>query len=377
MKKVIYTVLFLIFLLPAFNVFAQGTEINFFYSSTCSYCAKEERFLDKIEKEYPEIVINRYSVDKKDNIDLLKEYYKEYNVLQAYYGMVPITFTDSDYFVGFSDEIGEDIERCILKCREGEISKGEFSIVDLEGNINVPLIGKINVKSFSLPILAVILGALDGFNVCSLGALVLILALVLAIKSRKKTLLFGGIFILTTAIIYGLLIVVWYQIFSFFSSYMRLMQVLIGLLGIGGGIYFFKQFLNFRKYGPTCEVSAGKGIIAKFSSKFQDSVKNSVNTLLLLGSILIFAGIITIIEFPCSAVVPVAFAGVLAQSGLSTFQYLLYIAIFVAFYMLDEIIIFLIAFFTTKLWLSSSKVVTWITLAEALILFALGIYYLL
>lgn len=115
--------------------------------------------------------------------------------------------------------------------------------------------------------------------------------------------------------------------------------------------------------------------MAKFSSRFQNSLKNSSDIFLLLGSVLLFAGVITIIEFPCSALLPVAFAGVLAQSGLSTFQYLLYIAIFLIFYMLDEIIVFLIAFFTMKIWLASNKAITWITLAEAVILLGLGIYY--
>jgi len=44
--------------------------------------------------------------------------------------------------------------------------------------------------------------------------------------------------------------------------------------------------------------------------------------------------------------------------------------------MLDEIIVFLIAFFTMKIWLASSKIVVWITLLEAIILLALGFYYL-
>jgi len=374
-KKIIFFVSVFVFSFFAFNISAQEIKIDFFFSPTCPHCAEEEKFLDELEEKYSNIIINRYSVNEKANVDLLKEYYKESDVPVNYYGMVPATFTNENYFIGFNDKIGEDIERCIEKCKKDESSKGDFSIVDLEGNINVPIIGNINVKNFSLPILAVILGALDGFNVCSLGALVLILGLVLAIKSRKKTLLFGGIFILTTAIVYGLLIVIWYQIFSIFTPYMRLLQILIGLLGIGGGIYFFKQFLKFRKYGPTCEVTDGSGMIAKFTSKFQASLKNSTNTLLLLGGVLLFAGILAIIEFPCSAVIPVAFAGILAQSGLSTFQYLLYIGIFLLFYMLDEIIVFLVAFFTMKLWLASSKITTWITLLEAIILFILGIYY--
>ena len=377
MKKITLIILSLVFLFSAFSVSAQEVVIDFFFSPTCPHCAAEKVFLDELQGRHPEVIINRYSVNEKENIDLLNDFYSKYNVSDSYKGLVPVTFTDEKYFIGFNDNIANDLEKCIEKCEKGDVSEGGFSMVDLEGNISVPIIGKINVNDFSLPVLAVLLGVLDGFNVCSLGALVLILGLVLTIKSRKKTLLFGGIFIVTTAIVYGLLIVIWYQIFSFFTSYMRLMQIAIGLLGIGGSIYFFKEFLRFRKHGATCEVATGNGVITNFTSKFKESLKNSTNTILLLISVLVFAGILTIIEFPCSAVIPVAFAGILAGSGLSTFQYLLYISVFLLFYMLDEIIVFLIAVFTMKLWLASNKYLIWITLIEAIILFALGIYYLL
>jgi len=46
------------------------------------------------------------------------------------------------------------------------------------------------------------------------------------------------------------------------------------------------------------------------------------------------------------------------------------------FYMFDEIIIFLIAFFTMTVKLTSAKFVTWITLIESIVLFLLGFYYL-
>jgi len=376
MKKIVFGFLFLILLFSvANNVLAQEVEINFFYSPTCPHCAKEEKFLDEMEEEHPELMINRLSIARSSNVGFLKELYAEHEVPRSKYGAVPVTFIGDHYFVGFGTNIGREIENCILNnlCEREE---GGATFVGLEGEIEVPFLGKINLKKYSLPVMAILLGALDGFNVCSLGALVLILGLVLALKSRKKTLLFGGIFILTTALIYGVLIVIWYSIFSFFARYMNFMQVLVGLLGIGGGIYFLKEFLKFRKYGPTCEVSTGKGLISNFSDKFKESLQNSKNIVFLLLSILFFAAIITIIEFPCSAVVPVAFAGVLAQSGLSTFSYLSYIAIFVIFYMIDEIIVFLIAFFTMKVWLASSKVVTWVTLLESIILFILGAYYL-
>ena len=380
MKKLIFIIFVfgLVFFIFDF-AFAQEsqTEINFFYSSTCPHCAKEERFLDELQEKYSDIKINRFVISDKDNVELLKKFYKDYNVLPEYYGMVPVTFTNERYFVGFNEEIGKSIDDCILECKKDNISKGDVTIIDLEGNINLPIIGKINIKKYSLPVLAVLLGFLDGFNVCSLGALVLILGLVLALKSRQKVLIFGGLFIFTTALVYGFLIVIWYKIFSFLVPYMRIMEILIGLLGIGGGIYFLREFIKAKRQGPTCELSSGKQIISKFSSKFQNSLQKSGNIFLLLGMVLLFAAIITIVEFPCSAVVPVAFAGVLAQSGLSAFSYLFYIAIFLVFYMLDEIIVFLISFFTMKIWLTSNRVMIWFLLAEAIILFSLGLYYLL
>lgn len=378
MKKLIFGILVLGFLFGVFGfALAQGKviEINFFYSPTCPHCAKEWEFLKELEKKYPEIKINRLSIYEKDNVELLKEFYEKYNVPPEYYGMVPATFT-SRYFIGFNEEIGKAIEECILECKRDIMSQQTVSIIDLEGNISIPILGKINIKKYSLPLLAVILGVLDGFNVCSLGALVLILGLVLALKSRQKVLIFGGIFILATALVYGFLIVLWYQVFSFLVPYMQLMQILIGLLGIGGGIYFLKEFLKFKKQGPTCEIDSGKGIMSKFSLRFKTSIKESKNILFLLGSVLVFAGIITIIEFPCSAAIPVVFAGILSQSHLPGFFYLLYISLYLLFYMLDEIIVFLTAFFTMKVWLASSRAITWITLTEAIILFLLGFYYL-
>lgn len=373
MKKIIFVIFVLGLLFGAFD-FAlaqeEKVEIYFFYSRTCTACEAMEDFLDELEGKYPEIKINRFVLS--ENVELVKELYQNCEVPPEKYGLVPVVFIGNRYFVGFGKIITKDIEETILKLIEGNSQES----CEPEGKIDLPIIGEIDIEKYSLPALAVLLGVLDGFNVCSLGALILILGLVLALRSRKKTLIFGGLFIFTTAVVYGLLILLWYKIFSFLAPYLKIMEILIGLLAVGGGIYFLRQFIRFRKYGPTCKASIGKGIIARFSAKFQESVKKSGNILLLIGNVLIFAGIITVVEFPCSAVVPVIFAGVLSQAQLPTFYYLLYIALFILFYMLDEIIIFLIAFFTMTIWLASSKAIIWITLTEAIILFMLGFYYL-
>jgi len=384
MRKTFFiSALLFLFILLSGSVFAETKlEIHFFYLKTCPHCAVEEKFLDYIEEKYPEVKVNRYFVGEPENQKLLKELCEQYGA-QRYMGLVPLTFVGKDFFVGFDTQetMGKKIEESIQRQLE-ELKKAETETsyqppsLPTESKPSLPFVGKIDLAKYALPIQAIILGFLDGFNVCSLGALALILGLVLAFKQRKKVLLFGGIFLLTTAIVYGLLIILWYQIFSFLASFLRAMEVLIGLLGVGGGIYFLRQFVKFKKYGPACEVKTGKSTASKIFSKIQTSVQKSENILLIILGVFIFAAVITIVEFPCSAVIPVIFAGILSQAQISVFLYFIYLLIYLFFYLLDEIIVFLVAVFTMKLRVSSPKFVVWITLIEAIVLFALGFYYL-
>jgi len=372
-KKRILSLLFsALFLFGAGFSSAQEDQLEmfFFYSETCPHCAAENAFLDEIEKEHPQLNINRYLISDQKNRDLYLELSEQYGT-ERYLGLVPITFFGEDFFLGFDDSVGEQIERSIQK----QLENGENGTGGDE-RLNLPIIGEINPEDYSLPALAAILGFLDGFNVCSLGALVLILALVLSIGSRSKIIIFGSTFIVTTAFVYGLLIGFWYKLFSFMAPYLRVMEIAIGLLAAAGGVYFLKQFIKFRKYGPTCEMGAGKKLISKFSGRLEQSFKQKRNIFLIFLTVLFFAGLITVVEFPCSAVVPVVFAGILAKAGLSSLSYLSYIALFVFFYMLDEIIVFLVAVLNMKLWITQNKYVTWITLIEAVILFFFGAYYL-
>ena len=101
-----------------------------------------------------------------------------------------------------------------------------------------------------------------------------------------------------------------------------------------------------------------------------------MNIFAVLLIVLFFAALITIVEFPCSAAVPVIFAAMMAKAGISSLAYLFYIAIYILFYMLDEIVVFLIAVFNMRLWITKNKYVIWVTLAEAIILLVFGFYYL-
>jgi glutaredoxin len=369
--KKIFIAFFLLtlFLLPQKNealaqekqeLSSSSVEIIFFGSPTCPHCLAEKDFLKELKKDYPEVIINEYEFSQ--NIEKINLLYQEYQVPKGQQGLVPATFIGDNFFVGFNNDIANNIKEVVVGS-EKEVSSNI---------IKIPLIGEVNIYDVSLPVLAIVLGTVDGFNVCSLGALIIILGLVMVLGSRKRIFLIGGIFLLITTLTYGLLIFMWHQFFSVISPYIKSMELLIGLLSIIGGIYLFKEFIKSIKQGATCNSG---GIIAKLSPKVEKIFAKKKNIAVLIGVVALFAAAVTIVEFPCSAFLPVLFTSILVESGISTGASLSYIALFLLFYILDELIIFLIAVWTMRIKIVSPKFINFFNLVAALIFLFLGFFY--
>lgn len=339
----------------------NSTKIIFFGSPTCPHCLAEKQFLKELKKDYPNLIIEEYNFS--ENINLINSLYQEYGVSKNQQGLVPATFIGEDFFIGFNESIENNITNKIAGTENNKNEK----------NIKLPFIGEIDIYKFSLPTLAIVLGIVDGFNVCSLGALIIILGLVMVLGSRKRILFLGSAFLLVTGITYGLLIFMWHQFFSIIAPYIKSMELLIGILSIAGGVYLIREYIKSRKQGAACNSG---GIIAKLSPKVEKIFANKKNIAILVGVVILFAAAVTIIEFPCSAFLPVLFASILVEANLSMSSTISYMSLFILFYMLDEVIIFLIAFFTMRIKIVSPKFINIFNLIAALIFLFLGSFYL-
>lgn len=365
--------LFFIFL-PAL-VSAQTsnqTSLYMFSSPTCPHCNDAKAYIAELEKD-DELNFNFIDYTLSDNLELARSFYSDYKVPKNYQGLVPIMFIGDRYFLGFNKDVADDLKGYLATSVDNNFDNNT-ALKNKGKTINLPLIGEINLLNFSLPILAIILGIIDGFNVCSLGALVLILGLVIALKSRKRIFMLGSAFLLTTGVIYGLMIFIWHQLFTLLAPYLRGLEFVIGILSIMGGLYLLREFYKAYKSGPIC---SSNNILSRLAPKVEKIFQNKTNWLLLLSVIVLFSAAITIIEFPCSAVVPVLFSGILVEAGLSQWMSLVYIALFLLFYLLDEIIVFFIAVFSMKIKIVSPKFIVFFNLLAAIIFLILGLSYLL
>ncbi|MFW5887841.1 MAG: hypothetical protein ACOCUH_03480 [Bacteriovoracia bacterium] len=416
MQKTIKSLLFSLLIILSFFIntsvtSAQETgkeisdlpEINFFYSDTCPHCADQIEFHEELLEKYPNLIINSYRTRDRETGPILRDFAERYDA-QQYTSIVPLTFIGESYIVGFksAETTGKDIELALVKNSPGLLAEAEFcddeesvlcesdldeflsatgsnSAIDsgsytrLKQSSNLSAFG-IEPEKLPLPILAIVLGFFDGFNVCSLGALMLILSLVLTFKSRKKVLLFGGLFILITGITYTALIFLWFSLFHLLTPYVIALELIIGGIGLIGGALFLRQYFRYKKYGPTCEMSDSK-LINNAVRKLQDVFKNQRNIWVTGLAVIAFSFIVTVIEFPCSAVIPVAFAAILTDFGVGIAGKAFYLLLFMIFYLLDEIIIFLISLFTLKLWMGGNKMTTKLVLIQALVFILIGLFY--
>jgi len=385
-KKISVSIILLLLLASSFfSTTAQAKftpkeeegKVYIFTSPTCPHCTSAKNFLDNLKKQ-GDVNFSYQEYTISNNTKLANDFYKEYNVSKNQQGLIPVIFVGDQYFVGFSNQIGEQIKNILtLQSINNGQQIGDGKIGEDEGGeksrlIKIPILGEVDLLNFSLPILAITLGIVDGFNVCSLGALVIILGLVMVLGSRKRIILMGGAFILTTGIVYGLLIFLWHQFFTLIAPFIRSMEVLIGVLSLVGGIYLLREFYKAYKSGPVC---SSNNLMSRLTPKVERIFKNKTNWLVLLSTVVLFALIITIVEFPCSAVLPVIFTSILVESGVSFNASLGYIALFLLFYLLDEVIIFTIAVMTMRIKIVSPKFIIFFNLLAASIFIFIGAYY--
>ncbi len=353
---------FLFFIPSPSQANSEPTKIYMFSSPTCPHCLAAKNFFSELKNnELVSFEVEEYDISR--NVWRAQEFYRDYQVPAGQQGLVPAIFIDKQFFIGFNDNTKNDIMAYLLeqKTERSNLTK-------------IPLLGEVDLKSFSLPVLAITLGIVDGFNVCSLGALIIILGLVMVLRSRRRIILLGGAFLLTTALIYGLMIFLWHQFFSLIAPYIRSLEVLIGFLAIAGGIYLLREFYKAYKSGPVC---SSNNLMSRLTPKIEKIFKNKTNWWVLLGAVILFATVVTVVEFPCSAFLPVLFTSILVESGISLNASIGYISLYMLFYLLDEIIIFLIAVATMRIKIVSPKFIIFFNLLAALIFLFLGAYYLL
>lgn len=391
MKRFLSYILLVLLLVCPISVFAYATSssvdddikvnIYLFYSEECPHCHKEREWLKEYQKENPDIQVKYY--ERNEHSDFLSKVRKSLAIKNSY---VPLTVIGSDYFIGYNADIEKQIKEAVLAYKEHEDYCDIVSLVengkDTEGcrvknngiyNLSsyriLPIIGEVNIKEFSLPIIAIVIGLVDGFNPCAMWVLIFLITMMLEMKNRKKMWILGLTFLISSAFVYLLFMISWLGISSFFSS--TIFRYLVGVIALLAALFNIRKFSKERKKAIGCSTTSKKsrvGIIHKV-----ENVVKEKNLLLAIFGIVMLAFSVNVIELACSAGLPLLFTQILSMNSLTGLQYILYMGIYIFCFLLDDLIIFIIAMVTLKATGISNKYTKYSHLIGGIIMLLIGI----
>lgn len=379
--KLKYLVYVLIVLLFPLNANALDVNIYLFHSQDCTHCKAERQWLEEIKSDYDNINIYEYEVTRdKDNASLESKVKKQFNTTTPY---VPFTVVGEKYFIGFSDNTKEGIIKMINKysseeCRDvvdevingvdnGIITNGD----KLDDTFTIPLIGEVNAKNVSLPIISIIIGFVDGFNPCAMWVLIFLISMLMGMKNKKRMWALGLTFLITSALVYVLFMFAWLNIAVSLIDVMwvRMAIALVALIGAFINLKSFSKAIIKKDSG--CEVvnDNKRKRIMKYIKKFT----SEKHFLLALLGVMGLAFAVNLIELACSAGLPLMFTQILALNDLNTVQTIFYVALYIIFFLIDDIVVFTIAMFTLQLTGISTKYTKYSHLIGGIIMLIIGL----
>ena len=411
MKKILkFLIVFAILLLLPVSAKADEKVINIhlFYGNGCPHCAAEEEFLSDYLKDRTDVKLYKYEIwYDSHNQELLSKVQKEMGTTNK--NGVPFTVIGKKTIVGYADgvtdeqikdainyylnndyrdyageitgkvkktEVKEDTTKDESKTedkKENKIEKADDTkdSDQTDENVTVPVLGKINAKKVSLPILAVVLGFVDGFNPCAMWILIFLITMLFNMKDRKKMWILGLTFILTSGIVYLMFMLAWLNLATFISkiAFIRLLIAVIAL--VVGLINVYKYIDSLKKKDEGCDV-VDKKDRKKIMEKIISITHEKKFIIALLG-IMVLAASVNIIELMCSIGIPLLFTQILAMNNLSTFSYMIYMFIYIFFFLIDDIVIFIISMVTLKVTGLSTKYTKYSHLIGGIIMLIIGL----
>jgi thiol-disulfide isomerase/thioredoxin len=317
----------------------QPVVLTMFWGDGCPHCAEAKPYLQDLQKKYPNLELKMYEVWYNDaNLKMMDDMAQQHGFKAS---GVPTIFIGDKYWVGWTDEIGKEIEDTIKNAS----SSGTSTAVQTDSDvIKLPLIGNVSLKGQSLLVSTLLISFVDGVNPCSVWVLTMLLALTLHTGSRKKVLVIGLIFLTVTAAVYALFITGLFTILKI-ASFTKWIQVVVALFSLFFAIVNIKDYFWYKEgVSFTIDDSKKPGIFRSMR-RVMDASESFWS---MAGATVILAAGVSLVEFSCTAGFPVLWTNLLTAQAVTPLVFAGLLLLYMIIYQLDEMVIFGTAVFSLK-----------------------------
>jgi hypothetical protein len=372
MKRYLPYILFLFILITFVGSLAQpviadesSIVVEFYFSEGCDHCQDKEDEIEEIEQIYSNnITVKKYSI----SIEEYEERFFDFG-FKVPPGVVVLNQSNGKYDTFSYEKITlRNLEESIDYHISGNYTDDGPNITD-EYCIETPFgLFCFDPKDVSLPVITIIIGALDSINPCAFFILLFLLSLLIYTRSRKRMLLIGGIFIFFSGFIYFLLMI---AILFFFSAVEEqyIIGIIAGIVAIIFGALNIKDFFWFKK-GPSASIPESQK--PKLYKQMRKVVKITSLPALIVATI-VLAITANTVELACSFVLPVVYLGILKSFALGNIENIVYLVIYNIIYIIPLFIFTMVVVITLGRWKLSEWQGRILKLFSGIMMFSLGV----
>ena len=202
--------------------------------------------------------------------------------------------------------------------------------------VAIPLVGEIDSSRLSLPVLTVLIAAMDAFNPCAFFVLLFLLSLLVHQQNRRRMLLIGVVFVAFSGLMYFAFMAAWLNLFLVLGS-LPWVTGAAGILALAMGLINVKDFVRFRQ-GISLSIPAdGKADIFQRARRLMAAE----NLAAMLAATVILAISANFYELLCTAGFPMVFTRLLTLQESSALRHYLYLGLYNVIYVLPLLAIVL------------------------------------
>lgn len=335
-------------------------DVSVFTADTCGHCQDLKKWVDLENSNGNQMSVKYYNLSEKQNIDLFNQFTDKYKIAKA----TPIILAGDKVIEGFgsASTTGVQILDLVKKgpkgsfenflanktsltenndqssCQVGERCNGNEGMI-----FDVPFWGKIDVSGYSMPVLSLVLGFIDGFNPCAMWVLIVFITMIAQAKTKRKMWDLVIVFMLAEAVMYYAILNVWFSTWNFVQLDQYVTPI-IALISLGAGGFFLWEYWT-TKAGECKIIDADTK--KKTVDRIADLVNSPISIATFFGTIAI-AFSVNIVEFACSIGIPQAFTKILELNDYSFFVRQFFMGLYILTYMADDIIVFVIAIYAIQ-----------------------------
>lgn len=273
-------------------------------SAACSHCERQNRELELLKKECPELGIARYEVTEPMGQVMYRRFLKHFNIPESDENLAPLVAWNGGYVSGRL-ATSEELATALGKQSLAEDNDAPFWFGEMTEEENAELAARNqNFLENATLWTAVFAGSLDGINPCAFATAIFLISYLLYLKKGRRFVLAVGLcFCLGVFLSYLLFGVGLSFLVDFLNRFAYVKKIIYGLFALAGfilAILHLRDALRYRKSGNAADMDMG--LNAQTHRKIHDKIHTwgKLTGVMAIPAAVVLGCVVSSMEFVCT-----------------------------------------------------------------------------